>query len=140
MSKNKIFKLREDVVDSIGRHPRISCVEQFIIWTLLDAKSFKPMDWSREVKQAKKLYKKYPNLEFWKQLSFKNLDFNFKSLIFLTEKKYKGPQILEEKYKNYLIYLKLRSLESSKESIELNKESMVKFKGKKKESLKDFLS
>ena len=75
MSKNKIFKLREDVVDSIGRHPRISCVEQFIIWTLLDAKSFKPMDWSREVKQAKKLYKKYPNLEFWKQLSFKNLDF-----------------------------------------------------------------
>ena len=138
--KNKKYELRKDVIEKIGRHPRIYTPEQFIIWTLLDAKGFKKADWSREMKQATKLFKEYPNLDFWKQLSFRNLDFTFKSLIFLTSKKWKGPEILDEKFANYMVSLKLRELENKKEDVKLTKESMVKFRGKTKENLKDFLS
>ena len=138
--KNKKYELRKDVIEKIGRHPRIYTPEQFIIWTLLDAKGFKKADWSREMKQATKLFKEYPTLDFWKQLSFRNLDFTFKSLIFLTSKKWKGPEILDEKFANYMVSLKLRELENKKEDVKLTKESMVKFRGKTKENLKDFLS
>ena len=140
MKKDKKYKLRDDVVAKLGKHPRIYTPEQFIIWTLFNAKSFKKGDWSREIKHATKLFKAYPRLDFWKQISFGDLDFTFKSLIFLTSKKWKGQEILDKKFTNYMVSLKLAELDDKKKDVELKKKSMVRFRGESKESLKDFLS
>tara|TARA_B100002019_G_C21253213_1_gene592364 strand:- start:769 stop:1185 length:417 start_codon:yes stop_codon:yes gene_type:complete len=114
--KNNFILNNKRILDSEGNPPKINNKYQYIIWCFIpNAKNFSGVDWGREVKVARNLFKKYKDLNFWKSFE---LDFPLNSLNWFETSQ--GKKCLEEK--NY--FFKLNSGTVKKKTTQYQKEKV----------------
>ena len=125
------FKLNKKASDSKGKPPVIRNKYQYLTWSFIEnARYFSGNDWKKEIAVRKRLFKTYPDFNFWKSLQ---LDFNLNSLCWFETTR--GKKFLEEK--NYLF--KSTHVNFVKPIVEYEKEKLGEDKKTSPKEIKNLL-